>query len=102
MPAAVGGPHDVRVEDGDEAVEVALGGRLRERVHRPLVLVARGLEARALPRDVAAGARGELAHRLGRAAHDVRDLAERQLEHVVQHERRALGGRELLEHASSA
>ena len=94
-------PSDVQttgVEHGHEALEVALADRLRERSHGAIVLVARGREARALALDVAAGARGELPHRLGRAADHLGDVAERHVEHVVQHERRALRGRELLEH----
>jgi hypothetical protein len=58
-------PDDVRVEHGDEALEIALGDGLREGPHGTTVLVARGREARALALDVAAGARGELSHRLG-------------------------------------
>src|SRR5918998_825433 len=91
-------PDDIRVEHRDKALEVALGDCLRERSHGAIVLVARGREARALALDVTAGARGELPHRLGRAADHLGDVAERHVEHVVQHERRALRGRELLEH----
>ena len=40
----------------------------------------------------------ELPRRGGRAAHDGCDLVERQVEHVVQHERHPLGGRQRLEH----
>src|SRR5436190_964739 len=92
-PAAVRRPDDVRVELRDEAVEVALRDRPGEGSHGAIVLVARGREARALVRDVASGARGELAHRLGRAADHLGDIAEGHFEHVVQHERRALRGR---------
>src|SRR3954469_9114613 len=50
--AAVGCPHDVGIERGGEALEVALDDRARERPDRALVLVRRGVEARALLRDV--------------------------------------------------
>jgi hypothetical protein len=89
-PAAVRGPDDIWVEHRDKALEVAVGDRLRERSHGAIVLLARGSEARALALDVAAGARGKLTHRLGLAADHLGDVGERHVEHIVQHERRAL------------
>jgi hypothetical protein len=74
------------------------GDGLREGSHGAIVLVARGREARALARDVAPRARGELTHSPGCAADHLGDVAERHVEDVVQHERRALRRRELLEH----
>jgi hypothetical protein len=76
-PAAVRGPDDIRVKYRGKALEVALGDRLRERSHGAIVLVAGGREARALALDVVAGARGELPHRLGRAADHLGDVAVR-------------------------
>src|SRR4051794_26138617 len=96
--AAVRRPDDIRVEHRDEALEIALADRLRESSYCAIVLVPRGRVAPALALDVAGGARGELPNRLGRAADHLGDIGERQVEYVVQHERRALGGGELLEH----
>jgi hypothetical protein len=68
---------------------------------RSVVLVWRRIEPGPC-RDTCLRARRELSHRPRAAADRLRDLAERHVEDVMEHERRALRGRELLEHASSA
>ena len=95
---SVGAQDDVGVEHGHERVEVALPGRGEERVDdHPLareVRIGRGrLALHAMPR-----AARELARRGRRPADDRRDLVEGHGEHVVQHERETLGGRQRLEH----
>jgi hypothetical protein len=67
-------------------------------MHGAVVLVTRSREARALALHVAAGTRGELPNRFRCAADHLGDLAEGHVEDVVEHERRALRRRELLEH----
>ena len=93
----VGPQHDVGVEDGDQSLEVAVTRRREERVD-DLALpgeVGVGLRCTLHP---TAGAARELACRRRCAVHDRRDLVEGHGEHVVQHEREALGRLEHLEH----
>src|SRR5271170_1561717 len=52
VPAAVRGPDNIWVEHRNEALELALADRLRERSHGAIVLLARGRGARALTLDV--------------------------------------------------
>ncbi len=52
---------------------------------------------RGLAAHAATGAGRELGRGVLRSAHDRRDLGERQVEHVVQHERQPLGGRQPLQ-----
>ena len=97
-PAAVGGERHVGIEQRQQPLDVALLAWRARTPPRAGVLGPGGRPPRPLALDVPARPRGELAHRVRRAADDLRDLRERHVEHVVQHERGALGGRELLEH----
>ena len=95
---AVGSQDDVRVEDGDERVEVAVASGGEERVDDFALAGAIGVGSRGLPLHPAASAAGELPRR-GRGPLDHRgDLLERHRKHVVQHEREPLGRRQRLEH----
>ncbi len=82
----------------EQAVHVALSRGLAERDDDLALLLGRGREARtaglnrlARPRRVLTGGGRRAAERAG-------DLVERVPEHVVEHERRALGRRQRLEH----
>ena len=96
--AAVGSQHDVRVEHRDQRLEVAVAGGGEE-----------GVDDFALAGEIGVGHRGRSLHPAPRAARELprrgrgapddgRDLVERHAEHVVQHEREPLGGRQRLEH----
>lgn len=87
---------DLGVEHAQQRLEVAFVGRGEEGDDVRLSGDVRvGLRSAAhLPARPAS----ELPRGLGRAVHDWGDLGERYAEHVVQHERQALGGIELVEH----
>ena len=88
--ATVGAEHDVRIQHGQQPLEVAVAGRRQERFdHRPLAVEVGVGDRRAL--DPAAAAAGELARRVRGPADDRRDVVERDGEDVVEHERDALG-----------
>jgi hypothetical protein len=86
------------VEDPQQALEVAgLRGAQERGDDAPLgVGVAPPVAVAPLP-HTPSGPAGELAGRLGRALQDRADLLERDGEHVVQHERHPLGGRQRVE-----
>ncbi len=90
--AEVGAQHDVRVEKGDESVEVAGAPCGEEGVHDrslPGWVAFRGGDLGTV--DPPPGPAGQLPGRLGRSPHQGTDLFERQVEHVGQHEWEALG-----------
>ena len=94
---AVGPEHDVGIEHGDERLEVATPRGGEERVdHLPLTGPVGVGHGGAL--HPATGPAGELARRLGGAAHDLGDLVEGHGEHVVQDEGQPLARRQRLEH----
>ena len=97
--AGIGAQHHLRIEHGDECVDVAGPGRGEERVDEAALLggigcARRGHLALAHPAPAAAG---ELAGRGRRAVEDRRDLVERKPEGVVQDEGDPLGRREAFE-----
>ena len=95
---AIGPQHGVGVQDGDEAVEVAVARGGQEGVDQLALArtVALGLAHRAAYPAPRAGR--ELAGCGRRAVDDGRDLLERHREHVVEHEGQALGRRQGLQH----
>ena len=93
---AVGAHLDVRVEDREEALEVAVPGGREEGIDDgPLVVEVDVGHRRAL--DPAAGSARELPRRRRGPIDDRRDLVERHAEHVVEHEGHAFGRRERVE-----
>ena len=88
--------HDVRVEDGEEAFEVAVTRRGEEGVDDgPLAIEIDVGHGRTL--DPATGTARELPRRGRRPADDRGDLVERHGEDVVQHEGDPFGGRQRVE-----
>ena len=86
--AAVDSVHHVRVQDGDQRIEVAVAGGGEESVNgRPLSGQVAIAGRRRGAADAAPGPAGELAGRLRRALDDRGDLIEWHVEHVVQHVR---------------
>ena len=96
--AAVGAEHDVRVEHGHEAVEIALAGGGEVGVDDCPLADHVGVRRRRRVAHAAPGAACELAGRLRRAVDHRRDLVEWHREHVVQHEREPFGRAERVEH----
>jgi len=97
--AVIGPQHHVGVEQRDERVEVAATRGAEEGVDDDALtreIGIRGPEVRAL--HASSGATRELSRRDRRSADHRPDLVERQLEHVVEHERETLRGREGVEH----
>jgi hypothetical protein len=95
----VGSQHDVGIENVDEGVEVAGTGRPEEGVdYRSLAgeVGLRNPEIRSL--HTATGPAGELPCGRWSSTDRGSDLVERQLEHVVQDEREALGRSERVEY----
>ena len=93
---AVRSNDDVGVEDGQQAVEVALARGGQERVDDgPLAVEVDVRNGRAL--DASTGPARELSGRRRRPADDGRDVVERQREHVVEDEGDAFGGRQGVE-----
>ena len=94
---AVGDKDGVRGEQLRKAGDVAGGGRAQEGVQQPLVLLAGGGDQPPARRHLLACALQQLAAG-GRAACDeTRDLHVRKIEHIVQEQGGALGGREPLQ-----
>ena len=89
---------DVGVEHGDQPLEIAVARGGEKRINDRTLVRQIGVGCRLCAADAAARAACELAGRRGRALDDRRDLLERQAEHVVQHEREPLRGRQRLEH----
>ena len=96
--ALVGAQHDVGVQDGDEALEVAVAGGGEERVDDAALLAQVRVRRRGGALHAAARAAGELTRGGGGAVDHRPDLVERHGEHVVQDEGQPLGGGERLEH----
>ena len=90
--------HDVRVEHGEQRLEVTVArGSQKGFDHLTLAGEIRaGNSGRSL--HPAACAAGELPCRGRRAPHDGSDLIEGHGEHIVQHEREPLGGSQRFEH----
>ena len=99
-PARVGPPGDLRVEHLEQCLQVALVRRADEPFDDQPQLDPVHLEPRRAHLRLHAPARpaGELPARRRRPPDDGADRLEGETEHVVQHERRALGGAQLLQH----
>ena len=92
----VGAQHGVGRQHREQAIEVAVAGRGQKGADQLAVLRDVG-GGRGGAADAAAGAAGELAGGRRRALDDRRDLFEREVEHVVQHEGDALLRRQHVE-----
>src|SRR5262249_33938242 len=88
--AGVNAQGDIRVEDLEERVEVAVAGGGEECVDDALLLSERGVRLGLRAADAAACAARQLASPVRAAAHDRSDLVERHGEHVMQDERETL------------
>src|SRR5579864_6216043 len=91
--------HDVRVEHGDQRVEIATSGGQKEGVDH----VSLASEIRVRSRydgtfDTASCPTGKLPCRRGRPTNHRSNLLKRQLEHVMEHECQPLGGRQGIEY----
>jgi len=95
--AAVRADHDVRIQHGDQRLEVASSGCGEERVDHPALAGEVSVRGRSCPLHPAPASTRELPRRRRRAPGDRRDLVERDAEHVVQHERQPLGRRQRFE-----
>jgi hypothetical protein len=92
----VGADHHLGVEDGEQRREIAFAQRGQIGFdHLPL---AREVWLARRAAHAATGTAGELASGSLALAEDGRDGVERHAEHLVQHERQALGWGERLEH----
>ena len=89
---------DLGVEELEQRVEVPFSRRFKERVDDSALLGELDVRLGVRGLDAPTRAACELTHRLRSPPGDPGDLIERHREHVVQHEREALGGRERLEH----
>ncbi|MDH6192755.1 hypothetical protein M2168_005787 [Streptomyces sp. CZ24] len=99
LHAAAVAEHDhVRRQDVDEPLEVTGQRRPAERLQRPPGLGRRGGGARAPRRDVRPGPVGDLADRGLALADRLGDLRVLDREDLAQHEDRALGRRQRLQH----
>jgi len=94
----VGAQDDVRVEQREECVEVAVARGGEEGVDDRALAGRIGVGYRCLCLDPAAGAAGELPGRRRGPPDDGCDVVEGYGEHVVQHEREPLGGSERVQH----
>ena len=96
--SAIGSQHDVWIEHGDQALEVAVAGRRQKGVEHPALLLPISVRRRRLTLDASPSTARKLPRRNRRTVHDRRDLLERHPEHVVKDKRQALGGLQFLEH----
>jgi hypothetical protein len=98
LAAAVAVEHHIVGQQLLQPLEIALLRGREEPGRKRLPLLARGLEPGAPLLHVAAGPRGELAGVLLGRPDDLRDPVVGLVEHLAQQERRALLGRQALEH----
>ena len=97
--AGVDAQHDVGVEHGDEGVEIAPTRRQEEGVDHLALTREIGVGRRYVGAlHAASGPAGELPRRRGGPTDHRGDLLERQLEHVMEHERQPLGRGQGVEH----
>ena len=95
--AAIAPRHHLRVEDGQQPLEVAAARGRQEGIrHGPLLVQVAIRHRRTL--DPAASPAGQLARRGRRAIQDGRDLVERHCKDVVEHERNPLRGSQGVQH----
>jgi hypothetical protein len=97
LAAAVAGEDGVGRQHLHQPVHVAVARRLQEALGQLEALLGIGIEARALVVDVAARPRQDLTRVVLALADDLRDLGERVVKGVAQHEHGALLGGEALE-----
>ena len=97
LAAAVADEHRVGREHGDQPLHVALARGGEEALGERVALLGIGVEARALVADAPARAAEDLAAVVLGLAEHLRDLGERVVEGVAQHEHGALVGRQPLE-----
>ncbi len=95
--AGVLADHGLRVEHGEEAVEITVAGGGEEGVDDSALRDHVGFGRRVAVTDPPPAAAGELPGRLGRTVQDGADLVERHRKHVVQHVRQPLGRGQRLE-----
>ena len=88
----------VRIEHGEEALEVACARRPQKRLHHFALTSPAGVRWRWRAAHAPARAARELLCRGRRPSHDGTDLVERHGEQIVQDERKAFGGRQRVEH----
>ena len=97
-PATIRGNDDVRVEDTQQRLEVAAPRRGNESVDHPTLHGQIGIGLGRLGPHASSRPAGQLPSCRRRPVDDERDLVEADAEHVVEHERQALGRRQRLEH----
>ena len=88
----------VRIEHGEEALEVAGARRPQKRLHHFALTSPAGVRWRRRAAHAPARAARELLCRGRRPSHDGTDLVERHGEQIMQDERKAFGGRQRVEH----
>jgi len=90
--------HEIRIEDGEQALEVAAAQCRQEGIDHLTLPGEIGFGRLRAAAHAASRAAGELARRRFGTAEDRRDFLERRGEHIVQHEGQAFRGREPVEH----
>jgi hypothetical protein len=98
LTAAVGDRDNVGGEHVQQTLDVARVERGQEPVHYCLLLGWADLHSRTPPSHVVTGAVGDLPYRRRRLANGICDLVVRRVEDLAQHEHRALGRFECLQH----
>ena len=96
--AAIDANDGVRIEHGEEALEVACARRPQKRLHHFALTSPAGVRWRWRAAHAPARAARELLCRGRRPSHDGTDLVERHGEQIMQDERKAFGGRQRVEH----